>query len=237
MNTPGPEGEFAGRTALVTGAATGLGLAVARRLAAGGAAVAVVDRDTESAAKAAAELTADGARAIALTVDVTDPVQVEAAVHTTVAAFGALHLAVNTAAVTPSTTRTADIELDDWRRVLSVHLDGVFHAMKYEIPALLASGTGGAVVNLTPAPDGRDLLGAAYSAARHAVIGLTRTAAVEYAAQGIRVNAVTPGSVDTPLRTSLAPEEAAELTAFLLSDRASFCNGGVYGADGAHTAP
>ncbi|MFI7340478.1 SDR family NAD(P)-dependent oxidoreductase [Streptomyces sp. NPDC050085] len=255
MNSPHSEREFAGRTAFVTGAASGIGLAVARRLAAGGAAVAVVDRDPEGAAKAAAELTATGAHAIALTVDVTDPVQMEAAVHTTVAAFGALHLAVNNAGVTSPTALTADVDLADWRRVLAVNLDGVFHGMKYQLPAILAAG-GGAIVNMSSVLGSCGFLGAsAYSAAKHAVIGLTKTAAIEYAAQGVRVNAVAPGFIDTPLLaeadrgvrdllTSLHPagrlgaaEEVAEMTAFLLSERASFATGGVHAIDGAYTAP
>ncbi|MFE0103736.1 SDR family NAD(P)-dependent oxidoreductase [Streptomyces sp. NPDC059009] len=254
MNGPYAEREFAGRTALVTGAASGIGRAVARRLAQGGAAVAVADRDEEGAAKAAAELTATGAHAIPVPADVTDPDQVRTAVETTVSVFGALHLAVNNAGVAGPTALTADVELADWRRVVDVNLHGVFHCLRAEIPALLAAG-GGAIVNMSSVLGANGFMGsAAYSAAKHAVVGLTKTAAIEYAAQGIRVNAVGPGFVDTPLLadadtgvrdllTSLhpagrlgTPEEVAELTAFLLSDRASFLHGGHYLADGAYAA-
>ncbi|MEU2871595.1 SDR family NAD(P)-dependent oxidoreductase [Streptomyces olivoreticuli] len=246
--------EFAGRVALVTGAVSGIGLAVARRLAAGGAAVAVADLDGEGAAVVAAELARTGARARALTVDVTEPEQMERAVDAVREAFGALHLAVNSAGIAGPTALTGDLAPQDWQRVIDTNLTGVFNSLRYEIPALLAAG-GGAVVNMASVLGTKGFLGSpAYVAAKHAVVGLTKTAAIEYAARGVRINAVAPGFIDTPiiagadagvrdLLVSLhpagrlgTPEEVAELTAFLLSDRASFLHGGHYLVDGGYAA-
>ncbi|GAA3487253.1 SDR family NAD(P)-dependent oxidoreductase [Streptomyces cremeus] len=246
--------EFAGRTALVTGAASGIGREVARRLAEAGAAVVVADHNEQGARETAEALVAAGGRAAAVGVDVTDPASVRAAVDSTVEKFGGLHLAVNNAGIAGATAPTGEYGIEDWQRVIDTNLNGVFYSLRYELPLILASG-GGAVVNMSSILGTNGFAGSpAYSAAKHAVVGLTKTAAVEYASRGVRVNAVAPGFIDTPLLRggddaqrdhliSLHPqgrlgtaEEVAELTLFLLSDRASFVNGSYHLVDGGYAA-
>ncbi|WP_424921170.1 MULTISPECIES: SDR family NAD(P)-dependent oxidoreductase [unclassified Streptomyces] len=248
------EAEFAGKVALVTGGASGIGLALSRRLAASGATVVVADHNEESARKAAAELEATGARAAAVALDVTDPASVEAGVRFAVETFGGLHLAVNNAGIGGPSLPTGEYGIEDWNRVVATNLSGVFYSMRYELPAILAAG-GGAVVNISSILGTNGFAGSpAYVAAKHGVVGLTKSAALEYAAQNIRVNAVGPGFIDTPLLRdtdgpardhliSLHPagrlgtsEEVAELTAFLLSDRASFIQGSYHLVDGGYSA-
>ncbi|MET9920537.1 SDR family NAD(P)-dependent oxidoreductase [Streptomyces sp. NPDC006435] len=257
MSTPltPADQEFTGRTALVTGGASGIGLAVAHRLAAGGASVVVADHDEAAAREAVADLENAGARAAAVAMDVTDPASVESGVRFTVDTFGALHLAVNNAGIGGPSNPTGEYAVEDWDRVVATNLSGVFYSMRHEIPAIVAAG-GGAVVNMASILGTNGFAGSpAYVAAKHGVVGLTKTAALEYAARNVRVNAVGPGFIDTPLLrntdgpardhlVSLHPagrlgtaEEVAELTAFLLSDRASFIHGSYHLVDGGYSAP
>lgn len=268
MAEPSAPADFTGQVAFVTGAASGIGAAVARRLAAGGARVAVADLDLPAASALAEEIeAADGdGRALALRVDVSDFDSVREAVRATSTAFGGLRLAVNNAGIAAPGALTAQYPLSTWRRLLAVNLDGVFYSLRCEIPELIAAG-GGSIVNLASIAGTVALRGQiAYTAAKHAVVGMTKAAAVEYADQGIRVNAIGPGYVDTPMlrpatgatadpveaaaaaqrRQDIVdlhpvgrlgtPEEIAELAAFLLSERAPFMTGGYYVADGGYTA-
>ncbi|MFI5987695.1 SDR family NAD(P)-dependent oxidoreductase [Streptomyces sp. NPDC051555] len=245
--------EFAGKTAFVTGAASGIGLAVARRLAAGGAVLVLTDRDAQGGESVAADLTAEGARACFLPMDVTDEQSVSDAIRRAVADTGALHLAVNSAGVSGLVAAVAGYPVEEWRRVMAVNLDGVFHCLRHQIPAMLP--TGGAIVNITSVLGTQGYAGSgAYVAAKHAVAGLTKTAALEYAARGVRINAVAPGFIDTPLLSALDTEqrqsltamhpagrlgkadEVAELVAFLLSQRASYIHGSCQLVDGGYSA-
>lgn len=256
-STPDYATEFAGKTALVTGGASGIGLATVRRLAAGGANVVVADYNAQGAEKVAAELQEQGFSAAGVALDVTNAASVEAAVRFAVETFGALHLAVNNAGIAGPVTPTGEYDIEGYERVIATNLNGVFYSMRYELPAIEAAGAGGAVVNVSSVMGTVSSRGSiAYVAAKHGVVGLTKTAAAEYASKNIRVNAVGPGFIETPLLAADAmeraahdalvaahpagrlgrSEEVAELIVFLLTERASFVHGSYHLVDGGYTA-
>lgn len=247
--------DFSGKSAIVTGAGSGIGAAIARELAAGGATVFLADIDDEGAAGVHEDILSADGRTHMVHTDTSDPIQVEALVAYAVNQSGALHLLVNNAGIGGPAELTGNYPLDGWHRVIDVNLHGVFYGLRYGLPAIAAAG-GGAIVNIA------SILGSvgfatasAYVAAKHGVVGLTKTAALEYAERGIRVNAVGPGFIHTPLLdkhldepalegiAQLHPvkrlgtaEEVAALTCFLLSDRASFITGSYHLVDGGYTA-
>ncbi len=244
---------LAARVALVTGGASGIGRATASAMAAEGARVLVADRDGAGAARTAAAIVEAGGTARGIAADVTDEGQVAAMVRAALDSYGRLDCAFNNAGVAPAEAQPlAGIAADEWARVLGVNLTGVFLCMKHEIPAMSA---GGAIVN-TASIAGRIALprAGAYVAAKHGVIGLTKVAALDHAQDGIRVNAICPGYVETPLarrgierrrdailaRVPLGRlgtvEEIAAMVVFLCSDRASFVTGEAIAVDGGHTA-
>ncbi len=250
---------MAGKVVLVSGGGSGIGRASARALARAGAAVAVADLTRESAAATVAEIVALGGRAVALAGDVSRESDVVALIEAARAAFGRLDGAFNNAGISPAAVGSAGVPIAAlpeaaFQRVIAVNLAGVFLCLKHEITAL-AREAGGAIVNTASVAGLVGLAGSgAYVASKHGVIGLTRTAALENAAVGIRVNAVCPGYIDTPMVAPHMPargpdilgkvpfarlgraDEIAELVLWLLSDRASFVTGAAYVADGGYSA-
>lgn len=250
------------KVALVTGAGSGIGREVALAFAREGARVMVADVDAKGGEKTVAQIHAIAGggepRALFLRMDVADPADHDAAVALAIQRFGALHIACNNAGIARGSPEAAaplaQISAKDWQRVIDVNLSGTFHGLRAQIPAMLAAGSGaivnvasvlGQVGNLSLSP---------YVASKHGIVGLTRAAALDYAQQGVRINVVGPGYIDTPILSAVPPDararmisqhpmgrlgqsrEIAELVLWLCSDRASFCTGGYYPADGGFLA-
>ena len=250
-------GLFQDKVALVTGGSSGIGRAAAIAFAREGARVAVAARRQAQGEQTVAQIRDKGGEAVFVKTDVSESAQVEAMITTTIEAFGRLDCAFNNAGITGPDARTHEYDEDAWDSVVATDLKGVWLCMKYEVQHMLAHG-GGAIVNDSSAAGTRAWPGhSAYAAAKHGVIGLTRTAAREYAKDSIRVNAVCPGWIETPMVDDLfadaperrdritssmpvgrmgTPEEVAEAVLWLCSDAASFVTGDSLMVDGGQTA-
>lgn len=248
--------EFTDKVAIVTGAASGIGRAAAVLYAQKGAKVVVSDVNEEGGRETVALIEEDAGQAIFVRADVSKPADCEAMVAKTMEAYGRLDYAFNNAGIGGEQNLTADYSIEAWNQLIAINLSGVFYCMKYEIPAMLKNG-GGSIVNMS------SILGKvafatapAYAAAKHGVIGLTQNAAVEYGQLGIRINAVGPGFIQTPMISVLdqdpavkeqlialhpigrlgEPQEVAELVIWLSSEKASFVTGAYYPVDGGYLA-
>ena len=253
-------GILEGKAALVTGGASGIGRATAVAMSREGARVAVADRTEESAASTVALINKVGGQAIAIGGNVTSETDVQAMVARTVAAFGRLDCAFNNAGISgradgSSGQKTHELSRESFDGMIAVNLTGVFMCMKHEIVQMLAQGTGGAIVNTSSIAGIIGLSGAThYVAAKHGVVGLTKTAALEYAQERIRVNCVNPGYIETPMTEETMktrydaimakvpmnrlgiPDEIAEAVVWMCSDKASFMTGASHVVDGGYFA-
>ncbi len=249
-------GNFEGKTALVTGGGSGLGESISKDLAKHGANVVVVDINIDGATRVADEITAAGGTAVPFQANTAVAEDSKKSVDFAVATYGSLNFAVNNAGIGGASAPVGEVDIDDWDKVIAINLNGVLYGMRYQIPAILEAGaSAGSIVNMasihgTVAAPGN----AAYTAAKHGVVGLTKNAAAEYGAQGLRINAIGPGYIDTPLLAAAPqelidglaakhplgrlgqPDEIANVITFLLSDKASFMTGSYVLVDGGYTA-
>jgi NAD(P)-dependent dehydrogenase (short-subunit alcohol dehydrogenase family) len=248
--------ELKGKTAVVSGAGSGIGRAVALGLAREGANVVVSDVST-NAGEETVRLIGESvpeSQSIFMRADASSPADNEATAKAAFDRFGSLDIACNNAGIGGESNLVGDMSVDGWKKVIDVNLSGVFYAMRAQIPLMLRSG-GGSIVNMASILGQVGTAGAAgYVAAKHGILGLTQTAAIEYAAKGIRINAVGPGYIDTPLLDTLSekvkrdlvslhpigrlgrPEEVANLVVWLSSARSSFVTGSYYPIDGGYLA-
>jgi NAD(P)-dependent dehydrogenase (short-subunit alcohol dehydrogenase family) len=239
---------------IVTGASTGIGEAAAKRFAEEGANVVVADVNVEDGEATVADVEDSGGDAVFVETDVSDPDDIDAMVETAVETYGGLDCAFNNAGIEGENASLTDQSLDNWERVIDVNLKSVFLGMRAEIPAMLADG-GGAIVNTASIAG---LVGfqeiTPYVASKHGVIGLTKTAALEYSGQGVRVNAICPGVIDTPMVANAnqeqidqvaaatpigrlgVPDEIGDAAVWLCSDEASFVTGESFTIDGGYVS-
>lgn len=240
------------KVAIVTGAASGIGKCIVELFVKEGAKVTVADWNEEEGKKVADAL---GSNAIFIKADASSAKDNERLVEETVAKFGKLDIAINNAGIVGAFAVTGEYGVEDWDKVIDVNLNGVFYGMRYQLPAMLKNGAG-SIVNISSILAEVGVANsAAYCAAKHGVNGLTKTAAWEYGTKGIRINAVGPGYIGTPLVTESysdevikelgsrhamnrlgKPEEIAEMVVWLASDKASFCTGAYYPVDGGYLA-
>lgn len=244
------------KVAIITGAASGIGKETAILFAQEGAKVTVSDINEEAGKNVVEEITAQGGEAIFVKANTAMPVDNETLVKETIKAFGALHIAVNNAGVGSAFHKVEDISLEDWQRVIDINLSGVFYGMKYQIPEMVKA-KGGSVINIASILGQAGFQGsAAYVASKHGVVGLTKTGAIDYATDKVRVNAIGPGFIYTGLVNEATmgkeaiqalekkhalnrlglPKEVAAMILFLASDEASFITGSYYPVDGGYLA-
>lgn len=242
------------KTVMITGAASGIGKATAELFAKQGAQVVLSDIQEEAGKATTESIVAAGGKAIFFKTDVSKPEEMEALVNFAVNTYGKLDVAVNNAGIGGELNPIADMSIEGWQKVIGINLNSLFYGMKYQIKAMLKNGSG-SIVNISSILGSVGFAGSAgYTAAKHGVVGLTQAAALEYSAQGIRVNAVGPGFIETPLLDALdaemkkqlvalhpigrlgKSEEVAELIYWLSSDKSSFVTGSYYPIDGGYLA-